>query len=412
MAARKGKKSPLFIIFTTVLVDLIGFGMVIPLVGLYGRHYGATALQLSLLGGIFSILQFFFAPFWGALSDRIGRRPVILISLLGSTISYIIFGLAPNYGWLLLSRAFGGIFAANISAAQAYIADVTPPEERARGMGLIGAAFGIGFTLGPPLGGIAAAKLGLSAPGLIAASICGLNFLLAIFRLPESYPAEARAASAGRARRGWMPLPIAKLSQAARHPELWFLLMASFLFTFGFSNMEQTFSLLFQQKFSLETGEAGYRTGMVLMASALIGAVIQGGLIRRLVAVHGERKLMLGGLCFNLLAMAIFPFGPTYASYFLIAIPVALGSALVNPSLRSLISRSVSSTEQGSMMGVSESLGSLARAAGPFFGLMTFSMDPRVPYFTASLISFVLLLGGLKLWKSGAQVETDPLKVR
>src|SRR5689334_11256831 len=154
---QKKKSSPLFIIFTTVLVDLIGFGMVIPLIGLYGRHYGASSLQLSVLGGIFSLMSFLFAPFWGSLSDQFGRRPIIIMSLLGSTASYVIFGLAPNYWWLLISRAVGGIFAANISAAQAYIADVTSTEDRAKGMGLIGAAFGIGFTLGPPVGGIAAA---------------------------------------------------------------------------------------------------------------------------------------------------------------------------------------------------------------------------------------------------------------
>src|SRR3984957_9854436 len=187
------KQSPLFIIFTTVLIDLVGFGMVIPLISLYGRHYGASGLQLPILGGIYSLMQFFFAPLWGSLSDRVGRRPILLLSLTGSTLSYLIFGLAPNYTWLLLARAFGGIFAANISAAQAYIADITAPEDRAKGMGLIGAAFGIGFTLGPPLGGIAAAKIGLSAPGLIAGVICGLNLILAYFRLPESFPKEKRA---------------------------------------------------------------------------------------------------------------------------------------------------------------------------------------------------------------------------
>lgn len=396
MSETKGKKSPLFIIFTTVLVDLIGFGMVIPLVGLYGRNYGASPLQLSILGAIFSVLQFIFTPLWGSLSDRLGRRPVILISLAGSTLSYLIFGFAPNYLWLLIARAFGGVFAANISAAQAYIADVTPPKDRAKGMGLIGAAFGIGFTLGPPLGGISAAKLGLAAPGYIAAAICGFNFLLAIFRLPESLAPELRAQAS---RRSLAPLSLKRLASARRHPELGFLLMAAFLVTFAFSNMEQTFSLLFQQKFQLDTGSAGYMTGWVLMVSSILGAIVQGGLIRKLVPVFGERRLLMAGLVFNCIAMLLFPFGPAYWTYFLIAIPLSLGSALINPSLSALISQSAQENEQGEVLGVYQGLASLARAAGPFYGLMTFSVKSVIPYFTASCISLSLWFVSTRIWR-------------
>jgi MFS family permease len=156
------------VIFTTVFLDLVGFGIIIPLVGIYGRHYGATPLELAVLGSIYSVMQFFFSPVWGRLSDRMGRRPILLLSLLGSTLSYFLFAFSNTLGLIILSRALAGIFAANISTAQAYIADVTPHKDRAKGMGLIGAAFGIGFTLGPPLGGISTAKLGMSAPGLIA----------------------------------------------------------------------------------------------------------------------------------------------------------------------------------------------------------------------------------------------------
>lgn len=391
------KKSPLFIIFTTVLVDLIGFGMVIPLVGLYGRHYQASAIELALLGGIYSILQFLFAPFWGALSDRVGRRPVLLVSLFGSTVSYLIFGFASSYGWLLAARAFGGLFAANISAANAYIADVTTPQDRAKGMGMIGAAFGIGFTLGPPIGGIAAAKIGLWAPGVIASVICGLNFLLAVFRLPESLPAHLRNAGS---RRSLLPLNFAKLAEARKHPDLWFLLLATFGATFAFSNMEQTLSLLFQGKFNLDTGDAGYKTGMVLMASSVFGAIVQGGFIRKLVPLFGERKLLLAGLSLNVFAMLVFPYGPSYESYFLLAIPMALGSSLINPCLSSLVSRSAGAHEQGSVLGLAQGLSSLARATGPFFGLMIFSISPAYPYLAAAAISALLLTASLAVWRS------------
>ena len=412
---KKLKKSPLFIIFTTVLIDLIGFGMVIPLIGLYGRHYGASTLELSVLGGIYSLMQFFFSPFWGALSDRMGRRPVLLMSLGGSTLSYIIFGLAPNYTWLLLARAVGGIFAANISTAQAYIADVTPPQDRAKGMGLIGAAFGIGFTLGPPLGGIASAQLGLAAPGLLAALICGSNLLLAVFRLPESFPKEQRALSQktnSSQTRSFSPIDLKRLAQTFQKPQLALLMATFFSVTFAFSMMEQTFSLLFQSKFSLDTGEAGLKTGLVLMVSGILGAIVQGGLIRKLAPRFGERKLLLAGIFINIFAMGLFPFSPNFAFYFLLAIPIALGSSLVNPSLSALISKNASTHEQGSTLGISQGLGSLARATGPFLGLLSFGLSPELPYLFASGISFILFLlcfRGVQLPQPQTHTTAEPM---
>lgn len=401
------RKSPLFVIFTTVLVDLIGFGMIIPLVGLYGKHFGADGIELAILGAAFSVMQFLFTPFWGALSDRVGRRPILLMSLAGSTLSYLLFAFAPSLAWLIASRAFAGLFAANISTAQAYIADVTTPQERSKGMGLIGAAFGIGFTLGPPLGGIASAKLGLAAPGLIAGAICGLNLLLAVMRLPESLPVERRRKAA---RRTLAPLQWDRLTEAARHPELGFLLFAYFAFVFAFSNMEQTFSLLFQERFGLETGMAGYRTGMVLMFSGLMGAAIQGGLIRKLVPRFGERKLLLAGLAINAVTMAFFPYLPSYAAYFPFALLMAFGTGLINPTLSGLISRSAGEDEQGRVLGISQGLGSLARALGPFCGLLTFQILASLPYLIASAISVALLAAGARKWlardaRSGSAAE-------
>ncbi len=391
LASMAKNRSPLFVVFTTVLVDLIGFGMVIPLVGLYGRHFGASGWELSLLGASYSLMSFVFSPIWGRLSDRIGRRPVMLISLLGSTSSYLFFAYAPNTEWLILSRAFAGLFSGNITVAFAYIADVTTPKDRAKGMGLLGAAFGIGFTLGPPLGGIAGAHWGLAAPGLIAAAICGLNFLLACVRLPESLPLANRGKREGRY---LMPLNFGKLAASTRHPELWFLFLCQFFVTFAFSNMEQTFSLLLQHKFGFETGTAGYRTGLILMTSGLVGAIIQGGLIRKLVPQFGERRLMLLGLAFNVVTMLIFPALPTYEMYFGIAILMAFGSGLLNPTLSSLISQSASATEQGATIGVSQSLGALARAVGPFCGLTVFQWNAALPYEISAAVSAALLLMG------------------
>ena len=382
----------MFVLFTTVLLDLIGFGMVIPLVGLYGQHFGATGWQLPVLGGIYSLMQFIFAPIWGGLSDRFGRRPILLLSLLGSTTSYVLFAFAPSAVGLLVARAFGGVFAANISTAQAYIADITEPRDRAKGMGMIGAAFGIGFTLGPPLGGISAAKLGLAAPGLIAAALCGLNLVAALFRLPESLPPEKRRKHRAPRVSRWALL-VGDGSKGQR--ERAFLFVLFFLVTFAFSTMEQTFSLLFQHKFGFATGEAGYRTGLVLMVFGLLGALIQGGLIRQLVPRFGERALLLTGLALAAIAMGIFPYGPTYASYFFIGIPLAIGSSLINPTLSSLTSQSAGTQEQGVVLGLSQGLGSLARALGPFVGLYAFAHAPALPYAIACSIYAVMAVAGM-----------------
>lgn len=383
------RKSPLFVIFTTVLIDLIGFGMVIPLISIYGRHYGASGWTLALLGATYSLMQFLFSPFWGNLSDRIGRRPVLLISLAGSTLSYLVFGLADSVVLLIGSRMLGGIFAANVGAAQAYIADVTRPEDRARGMGLIGAAFGIGFMLGPPMGGILVKHWGLSAPGLVAAAICAVNWVVAYFRLDESLPLSQRL----RARvRTLSPINMDTLRKTWAHPMLGALVLTYFGFIFAFSNMEQTFSLLFQQRFGFTTMDAGYYTGWLLMFSSFIGALIQGGLIRRLSTRFGERRLLSFGLLLYGITLSVFGFGPTFGSFFVLMALLSVSSALINPSISALISKSVSATEQGAVMGLNQSFGSLARALGPFWGLMTFQIHVLIPYLSGAFLVLALWL--------------------
>ena len=400
------KKSPMIVIFTTVFLDLVGFGIVIPLVAVYGRRFGADAVHLGMLGAVYSVMQFFFAPFWGNLSDRIGRRPVLLISLLGSTCAYFGFAMADSYWALFATRALAGIFAANISAAQAYIADITTPESRAKGMGMIGAAFGIGFTLGPPLGGISAAEFGLAAPGLIAGTICALNLLLAVFRLPESLSKELRdqVKMGGGARRSRSPLDLRRLREVMKRPELGKYLATSFLVTFAFSNIEQVFAVFIQDRFSLETAMAGYRTGILLMWAGILGALIQGGLIRRLAPKFGERRLLWWGLLFGVVAMAFFPYGPTWGSYFALIIPLAIANGLINPSLYSLVSRAAAQTEQGAVMGVSQGLSSLARAFGPMVGMVMFGVGAHLPF---NIAAGCYLAAALWHWKSRGVARTE-----
>jgi len=379
-------KSPLLVIFTTVFLDLVGFGIIIPLVGIYGKHYGASTLELAVLGSIYSLMQFFFSPIWGRLSDRVGRRPILLMSLLGSTLSYFLFALAGNLTILILSRALAGIFAANISTAQAYIADVTEKKDRAKGMGLIGAAFGIGFTLGPPIGGITAAKLGLWAPGVIAGTFCGLNLILAIFRLKESLPEEIREKNKNTPVHGSVRLAQWQtLKRVVKDKPLFLPIISTFIATFAFSNLEQVFSLFIQTKFNFETSLAGYKTGLVLMWSGILGALVQGGLIRRLVPKYGEEKLAVAGLFIQGFAMILFAYTPTYGLFFLTAIPLAFGSGLINPSLAALVSKGAHADEQGAVIGLKEGMSSLARIFGPFCGLLAFGIKAELPFYIAAL---------------------------
>ncbi len=384
------KRSPLVVIFTTVFLDLVGFGIIIPLVGIYGRDFGANTYELALLGSIYSLMQFFFSPIWGRLSDRHGRRPIILMSLAGSVLSYFLFAVSHTLWLLILSRALAGIFAANISTAQAYIADVTKPEDRAKGMGLIGAAFGIGFTLGPPIGGISVSKLGLAAPGIIAGTFCLLNLILAYFRLDESLSPELQAQARASKPRSGRIAQFETFKTVRHNPALVLAIVSTFFATFAFSNLEQVFSLFIQTKFTLATEEAAYKTGMILMWSGILGALIQGGLIRRLVPKYGEAKLLTIGLFVQGIAMLMFSQSPTYFSFFITAVPLAFGSGLINPTLASLVSKGAAQHEQGAVIGLKEGMSSLARIFGPLSGLLAFGLKASLPFYIGSLTVFIL----------------------
>lgn len=391
-------RSPLFVIFTTVFLDLVGFGIIIPLVGIYGKHYGASTLELAVLASIYSLMQFFFSPIWGRMSDRIGRRPILLMSLAGSTLSYFLFAYADSLLMLIACRALAGIFAANISTAQAYIADVTEPKDRAKGMGLIGAAFGIGFTIGPPIGGISVAKLGLSAPGIIAGTFCGLNLILAYFRLKESLPEEVRALNQANSdsKKGNRLAQWETLKRVSQDSRLLLPVLATFFATFAFANFEQVFSLFVQNKFNFPTETAAYKTGMILMWCGILGALVQGGLIRRLVPKYGESKLAAIGFFIQAFAILFFALTPTYRLFFLTAVPLALGSGFINPTLSALVSKRSGVAEQGAVIGLKEGMSSLARILGPFVGLMAFGVSSTLPFFIGAGTVLLLALVWVK----------------
>jgi DHA1 family tetracycline resistance protein-like MFS transporter len=280
------KRSPLLVIFITVFIDLIGFGIVIPVLPHYveGTQFNATPRTVGLLFASYSVMQLIFSPILGRLSDKYGRRPILFFSLLGTSLGFLILGFATTLWMLFLGRIIDGITGGNISTAQAYIADVTTPENRAKGMGLIGAAFGLGFIFGPAIGGILS-QWGIGVPFLFAAALAFANAVLLYFTLPETvtpdHPARTSAAI-GR----W-----SQLAAALRQPRLAYVLAIYFLFIVAFSIMTTSFALFTMYRFGYDATHNGY----LFMYVGIIGAVIQGGLIGRLVKMFGEMSLVIAG---------------------------------------------------------------------------------------------------------------------
>jgi len=354
------KRSPLLVIFITVFIDLVGFGIVIPVLPFYaeGTKFGATPSQVGLLFASYSVMQLIFSPVLGRLSDKHGRRPILLISLLGTSLGFLILGFATTLTLLFIGRIIDGISGGNISTAQAYIADVTTKENRAKGMGLIGAAFGLGFVFGPAIGGVLS-RWGINVPFLFAGGLAFANAILLYFALPETvtkdHPARVSAASG----RGWQ-----QLIMSLRNPRLGFVMTIYFLSVVAFSIMTATFSLFMM----FRLGYDAFHNGWVFAFVGIISAAIQGGMIGRLVKKFGESFLVIIGLVLFAASLVVIPL-VTPATGLLAILTIgavtAIGQALSAPSLSSLASKSASAGDQGGVLGAMQSVASLARAVGP-----------------------------------------------
>lgn len=355
------RRSPLIVIFTTVFIDLVGFGIVIPVLPFYaeGTAFNATPRTVGLLFASYSIMQLIFSPILGGLSDKHGRRPVLLLSIIGTGIGFLILGLATTVWMLFIGRILDGITGGNISTAQAYIADITTEENRAKGMGLIGAAFGLGFIFGPAIGGILS-HWGIHVPFFFAATLCFANAVLLYFRLPETVTADHPAkhsAAGGRSLR--------HVLDSLKQPKLAFVLVIYFLFIVAFSIMTTSFSLYTMFRFGYDAQHTGYLFAYV----GVIAVIIQGGLIGRLVKRFGEIPLVIfGALCFAISLFAVPFVGPAAGGLGALLIGggvFSMGNSLATPALTSLASKSVGAAEQGVVLGVTQSTASLARAVGP-----------------------------------------------
>ena len=390
--------SPTTAVFLTVFIDLIGFGIVIPLLPLYAERYNPSPLQFGLLMSSYSAMQFLFAPLLGRLSDRIGRRPVLLGSLLGTVAGYLLFAFAGSLELLFISRIIDGITGGNIGTAQAVIADVTTGSDRARGMGLIGMAFGLGFIFGPALGGFTV-HLGPAAPGLAAAALSFCAFVWAFFRLPETRPEGSHI-------RPFEVLSIASVLATLRRPVVGLLLFLSLITGTAFASFESTFSQFLKARFSFTPANVAW----VFVMVGVVSALIQGGLIRRLVPIVGEAKLIVGGTFALALAFGLMIGISSRAALAGTAVLLAVGSALLNPSLMGYVSRRTAPTQQGEVLGSFQSMSALGRIVGPFWGENVFLRYGAVgPYGTGVVLeALACVLAAAQLFRPGASPATGP----
>lgn len=376
------RKASLGTLFLTVLLDLLGFGLVVPFLPGVARAHGASDLVATLVGGAFSLMQFLFIPLWGRLSDRIGRRPVLLWSIAASAVGMALLGLAGSLTTIFLARCFSGIATANISVAQAYIADITTPETRARGMGMIGMAFGLGFIFGPVMGGLLGQYEVLGHPGALAAfAAAGLsvvNFVMAIFSLPESLPVERRGSST----RKLVPLDLAAIRHAAQLPGVGLAIVIGGSVIFWFAGLEQTFRLFTEDALGMTV----LGTGAVLTMVGVVSAIVQGGLLHRLNRRFGEPKLVRTGAMVLAAGFAGIWACPSFGAWsremlYLGSGLTAVGTGLLTPSLSSYVSRQAPPDAQGVTLGVLQSMNALARVLGPLAaGLLYEFFGMRGPY--------------------------------
>lgn len=389
---KKLTSKPLIVIFLTVFIYLLGFGMIIPVLPLLSTHYGASAWEAGLLMSCYSLMQFIFAPFWGKLSDRYGRRPILMYCLLGEVISYLVLAWSRSLEMLFVARILTGFFGASISTASAYVSDVTTQKDRSKGMALIGAAFGLGFLFGPAIGGgltIFAEKISNDV-GFIAsfsaygvALLCLLTFVFAYFYLQESMSAEVRAKnSASKQNR------FSNLYRYFRKPVVSPLITTFGLTTLSMAMMEATLVLYMKSQFNWSIKEVSF-------GFAYIGVIIvftQGFLVRRLIPRFGEKNLLRYGLFFMAIGFIGIGLAPSIPMMGVVMTFLSLGNGLTNPSILGSVSLLVPDEEQGIAMGTTQSLSALGRVIGPAIGGFLFqSAAANSPFILAGGLTFFAL---------------------
>ncbi len=403
-AAPTPQRSPLALIFLTLFIDMVGFGIVIPVLPLYaeGSRIGATNSELMWIVGIYSLLQLICAPLFGKVSDRIGRKPVLVVSIIGTAVGFVILGAANTVWMLLLGRMIDGASGGNISTAMACIADVTTKENRSRNMGLVGAAFGLGFMIGPAIGGVLSTQiheahgffsflnpllhwlnqfLSVQTPFYFAAGLALLNALLVWLRLPETLTAESRERARHRA-------TVGEVFHGGRAGMISAILASQLASVTGFSIMTALFALYCEKRFDYNPAQVGYLLAYV----GLLGVVFQGGLLRRLLKRPIEKQLAVVGAVVLALSMAALPFTHSLGVLMVVCFGISLGNSFVTPTLNGLASRTTDAHCQGRLLGLMQSAGSLGRFLGPVIGFALVSRDADADYARTSFFASAAIL--------------------
>lgn len=407
------RKGALATVFLVVLIDLIGFGIVLPLLPFYASQFHASPIAIGLLYSVYSFAQLIFSPIWGSFSDRIGRRPIMLMSTLGASFAYLLFAFSNSLWVLFLSRLLAGVMGGNISTAQAYVADVTTHEERAKGMGLIGAAFGIGFVLGPaistflihPASHDLLAKIGLSSihewvsankysvPGLFAALLSLTSFFLVLVKLPETVHATDETDSTRIVKTNLFSKTFWKGLTEKSSGETYLLsllLLSALLLSWGQASLYSSFPLFCQKILNL----SAEHVGLQYIYMGLVAVFIQGGLIRVLTKKYAEEKLFLIGSVLVAIGLALIPFARSEATLTSFLMVMAVGGSLNGPTLNSLISKTADPSKIGAAMGTSQGMAALGRVVGPTWGGVLYSVFFPLPFLlTALLVSSTIFIG-------------------
>ncbi|MFA5804523.1 MAG: MFS transporter [Melioribacteraceae bacterium] len=381
--ANKNKAS-LGIIFVTIFIDLMGFGILIPILPTFAsKELGISDFGIGSIVAVFSLMQFIFNPMMGKLSDKIGRRPVILVTQLITAVSYLIFAFSNSFLLLFLSRMLAGLGGSNIGVAQAYIADITTKEERAKGMGIIGAAFGLGFVFGPVIGALLA-KYGYHVAGLGSAFFTLTAFSFAFFRLPESLKEKK---SDEKIQIKVFDFAFAK--QVLFRPSVGFLIMLFFLIIFSIANIYGTFAILGYKFYHFTDQQNGMLFGIVGMT----GAIVQAGFIRTLSHKLNDKTILLIGIFFMMIGLGLIPYGRNFTGVAIVISIMAVGSGILQPIIPSMISKHSPENQQGAVLGFSQSISAFARVLGPLWGGFSFDvLGYQYPFLTGAFFTLLALI--------------------
>jgi MFS transporter, DHA1 family, tetracycline resistance protein len=369
---------PLLIIFLTIFVNLVGFGIIIPLLPFYAETFGASPLVIGLLFAVFSLCQLVAAPALGDLSDRYGRRPILIFSLAGTVVSFVMLAVAHSVVMLFAARIVDGLSGGNISTARAYVADVTEPKDRARAYGIIGAAFGLGFILGPALSGILS-SISYTAPIWAAAGITVVATVMAWLWLPETVH-RARAGTGN---------PFSYLPALVHRPAIRRILTIDFVYWLAFATFQTTFSLFVSRRFGFGVSETGY----FFAAFGLLGAIIQGGFIRHVVKRLGDKPTFMLGLTCGMVGLIAAALAHSVAMFAIALVPLAFGIGFGHPTMSSLVSLVARGDEQGRVQGAASAVESLGRTIGPVWGNASLQQyGEATPYISAAAFLLLTLL--------------------